>query len=429
MRAAACLVFLMIVCANGGAATIDNVDRLMLDLGRAEIGETVSFEGELLGGAVPGLVKLERIKLRAPGAEVLAVRERGPESLDYPRRHVFMGHSAEDPDVRIGLLFDPIGMRLSGSVASAEGLLSLALESEAGWRISAAEPASLLPRGVELEQSCGNVDWDQSHRAPVVEPRALDDVLPSAQRGSLRYGVLALDTDVEWLDRRFGDNTTAAAEWFEDLLVATNTVFESQLNLRMLQGQTFLRTLDDPYTVVSSPVEQAHLNEFGSHWENNFGGIQRTHAALVSGSSNSGNSASGIAWVNSYCENQSGGGSYSVNQLFWNSGVPVGASARLFAHELGHNLGSVHTHCYDPPVDQCYAVEPGCYSGPTSCPVEGSGTLMSYCNFGSGCGTPVRLELAPQVESLLNQAVNANTPSCLSTTAESLIYRDRFEGI
>jgi hypothetical protein len=282
---------------------------------------------------------------------------------------------------------------------------------------------------VTLEQQCGNVDLDQSDRMPPYQPDALAGVFRD-RRGSLRYGVLALDTDVAWLQNRFSDNDgvdeVAAAEWFEDLLMTTNTLFESQLNLRMLQGDTFLRTSSDPYAVESSGASGAHLNEFGTYWQNNYGNIDRSHAALVSGNSNSGNSASGIAWVNSYCRYQSGGGSYSINQLFWNPGVPIGASARLFAHELGHNLGSFHTHCYNPPIDQCYAQESGCYSGPTSCPSEGSGTLMSYCNFGSGCGTANRLELAPGVASVLNQAIDDNTPSCLSGDVP-VIYADRFE--
>lgn len=430
MRAAVCLVLLTIVCAKGGAATIDNVDRLVLDLSRAKIGQVLEFDGALLGGAVSGPVTLERVRLRAPGAGVYVLRGSGPEPLDYPRRHVFMGRSLDNPRVRIGVLFDPIGMRLSGNVASPEGLKALNLVTDAGWRITARTPRSLLPDGLELTQTCGNVDFDQSDRHPSFESDALDGVFPASSRGSLRYGVLALDTDTQWLDRRFNDNTTEAAEWFEDLLVATNTLFESQLDLRMLQGDTFLRTDSDPYTVESSGASGSHLSEFGSYWQNNFSGIARTHAALVSGNASSGTSASGIAWIDSYCRYQSSGGSYSVNQLFWSGSVPVVASARLFAHELGHDLGSVHTHCYDPPIDQCYASEPGCYSGTTSCPAEGSGTLMSYCNLSTGCGpsNPNRLELAPAVEAVMNDRVQANTPSCLSTDAgETAIFEDRFE--
>ena len=49
---------------------------------------------------------------------------------------------------------------------------------------------------------------------------------------------------------------------------------------------------------------------------------------LLSGNGSSGNSASGIAWVDSYCQTSSNGGSYSTNQIFTNSGI---ANARVTA--------------------------------------------------------------------------------------------------
>lgn len=407
-----------------------SVEALLSALGEADVGESLTVDGRLLGGMIEGPVRLERVDLRVPGARVHVIRDGRATTLSYPQRHLFAGGGVEHGGVRVGLLFDPRDSRLQGAVAGPQGLRRLSL-SEDARQLNAVDSRANLPEGVELDISCGNVSMDQSERAPSLAHDPLAGVFDSGARGQLRYGVLAIDTDQEWLDRRFGNDKTAAAEWLEDLLMFTNTVFEAQLDLRMLQGETFLRVGSDPYDETGSPASPAQLQEFGSYWSANFDDVARTHAALVSGLSATSTSASGIAWVNSYCEYQSTGGSYSVNQLFYSSSVPVDVSARLFAHELGHNLGSVHTHCYDPPIDQCYAQENGCYSGPTSCPGGGdnAGTLMSYCNI-QGCGSNNQnlLQLAPRVETLLDQVVTDNTPSCLATdVGTTLIFRDRFE--
>ena len=193
----------------------------------------------------------------------------------------------------------------------------------------------------------------------------------------------------------------------------------------MLRGTTFLRVdpdvpptfNDDPFNNTDSPASSAQLNEFGNYWQNNQSAVPRAFALLLSGKSSSGFSASGIAWLDRYCDNNvSGGASYSINQAFWNSGISIGSSLRIIAHELGHNLGSAHTHCYSPPVDQCYRAESGCYSGSVSCPGAGPGTLMSYCNFGApngaNCGSN-QLVFHPTVITRIGQSIAANTPACI----------------
>lgn len=421
----------MFVCGLMSSAIavepVSSTAGLVAAMRAAAVGDDLAVEGSLFGGAVSGVVRLQRIESRAPGASVLVVDNGRARLLDYPRRQVFTGRVVDRPGVRVGLLFDPVGLRITGAIVGPGGIRSLGLSGDDGLRITATEPAAVLPAGVALEVSCGNAGMGRSGRMAVPGKDPVTGLFDRSSRGSLRYGILAIDTDAEWLSLRFGDDTVAAAEWLEDLLVVTNTLFEAQLDLHMLQGDTYLRVGTDPYSETGSPANFDQLQEFGTYWANNFGGVQRTHAALVSGKSSSEFSASGIAWVDSYCVNQSSGGSYSVNQLFRSASVPVASSARLFAHELGHNLGSEHTHCYNPPVDQCYAQEPGCYDGPTSCPSGGgAGTLMSYCNV-NGCGEN-QLLLAPEVESLMGQRIDANTPTCLAAgSGDLVIFSDRFE--
>ena len=406
---------------------VDDVALSWGSLAALEVGERFSVPAVPLGGQRLGTVRFERIALRGPGARVRVVEAGVERVLDRSGRVILMGRPVDGSDVRVGLLVDPEGRQATGAVYGPAGLEMLrGYATETGFWLRAYRPDVLLPDGREIQASCGNHDLE-GLAGPVKGP-APSGSSPAARGDSLRLGLLAIDTDSEWLAQRFDDDTAAAMDWIEELMVVTNTIFEADLGLRLLQGDTLLRVGNDPYEEDSSPASSAELQEFGTYWQDNKAGIERTHAALISGKSSAENTASGIAWVNTYCREQSTGGSYSVNQLFTADWIGVVSSARLFAHELGHNLGSVHTHCYDPPVDQCFNAESGCYSGPVSCPDGGSGTLMSYCNFGSpngaDCGAN-QLTLAPTVAALIGDRMEANFPGCLFE--DQAIFRDRFE--
>jgi len=93
-------------------------------------------------------------------------------------------------------------------------------------------------------------------------------------------------------------------------------------------------------------------------------------------------------------------------------------SVDVVAHEIGHTLGSPHTHCYTPPVDMCWGGgTPPCYPG-SFIPMEG--TILSYCHIGSYS----RLEFHPRVITVLRVA--ALNAACLAVvpTAQSDIYED-----
>jgi hypothetical protein len=145
------------------------------------------------------------------------------------------------------------------------------------------------------------------------------------------------------------------------------------------------------------------LNEFGAYWKDNMGHVERQFAAMLSGRNINNGYFSGIAWVDQFCEyGRSWGaqtpGSFSYNAI--GSSRTAGNTAIYLGHEIGHNMGSPHTHCYDPPVDGCYnAGSSSCYSGTTECPAGGPGTIMSYCHL-AGCGTS-NSEFHPTVQSLI----------------------------
>jgi hypothetical protein len=251
---------------------------------------------------------------------------------------------------------------------------------------------------------------------------------------SLHTATIAVDTDNELLGLKFGNDTLAATNYIAQLFAGLNVIYERDLRVRLLQGTTFLRVAaPDPYPSTSADAAFTKLSEFTGHWSSNHGGVTRALAMMLSGKQSSAFSASGIAWVNALCSSGSG---YSFNQVFKFAGSTAAHDVFVVAHEIGHNFGSPHTHCYSPPIDTCYD-QSGCYSGPNACPAPQTingvpnvrGTLMSYCHLLGGCAaaqvfhpTTVAL-LDPLVEQQVGQCVfpQATPPPCSVAEQELLL--------
>lgn len=379
-------------------------------------------------------IRFEPFALYSPRAKIWEVVN--GERREIPRDGAvrFLGHS-EDGKTRVGLSMR--GPELYAFVVSPGGAFRLTgPDGNGAFAVEDATPTA----GLRFE-GCG------SEHLPV--PDSVLDAMDAAATnlgaqlgtglgasgqplggGASRQAILAVDTDTELMSEKFSNSTSSALAFISDLFVALNTMYERDLDLSLLQGDTTLRVGSDPFNNTDTPASQAQLEEFGSWWSTNQGAVDRVFAMLLSGKSSAPNSGSGIAWIDGYCENQSMGGGYSINQIFTGN-FPADQSARLVGHELGHNAGSPHTHCYIPPVDTCYRAEAGCYSGAVSCPGGSNGTVMSYCNFsppnGAGCGSN-SLEFHPTVQTLIEGFILLHQPNCVTNpTALDPIFDDGFE--
>lgn len=125
-----------------------------------------------------------------------------------------------------------------------------------------------------------------------------------------------------------------------------------------------------------------------------------------------------IAYVNALCGNFR----YSYSGVnFAYSNVPTYSwNIEAMTHEIGHNLGSPHTHdCAwngnNTRIDGCGPASgnPGngtCAAGPLP---SGGGTIMSYCHLVSSIGINFTKGFGPQPGALIRNTINART--CLGT--------------
>ena len=170
-------------------------------------------------------------------------------------------------------------------------------------------------------------------------------------------------------------------------------------------SEIFAWDVVDPYT---GPSTSDYLNQF----RNNLGGVYNGDLAHLVGYKGNG----GIAYVDVLCNATYGIGYSDINSSYAN--VPTYSwTIEVVTHEIGHNLGSRHTHdCVwngnNTAIDGC---GPAAGYG-NSCgggPLPNSGTIMSYCHLVSGVGIDFNLGFGPQPGDLIrNRVYNA---SCLSS--------------
>jgi hypothetical protein len=280
---------------------------------------------------------------------------------------------------------------------------------------------TLEPVQRQTQEADGPVSWTcGQEELPTVFPEVAV-AMPAVHAmslGTLHTATVAVDTDNEFMSLKFSNNETNATAYIADLFATINVMYERDLNVRLLVGTTFLRTTADPYTQGPDPTygtaRGVQLNEFSNYWATNHDGVPRALAAMLSGKQPSSSSASGIAWLTGLCSTNIG---YSFSQVF--KITYLAGDASIVGHEIGHNFGSPHTHCYSPPIDTCYNAEGGCYSGSTSCPAAATvngvpnvkGTIMSYCHVLGGCSASMVFH--PTVEAYIDPIMTSKIGICL----------------
>lgn len=161
-----------------------------------------------------------------------------------------------------------------------------------------------------------------------------------------------------------------------------------------------------PYT---GPSSGNYLTQFRNHLDGNYNG-DLAHLVGFGG-------GGGVAYLNVLC-NSFLGVAYSGIGSSYND-VPVYSwTVMVIAHEIGHNVGSRHTHACawngnNTAIDGC-GPEAG-YSEGCDGPLPSDGTIMSYCHLISGVGIDFDLGFGDQPGSLMVDKVD--NAACLGPCA------------
>jgi hypothetical protein len=200
-----------------------------------------------------------------------------------------------------------------------------------------------------------------------------------------------------------GSDTTTTTNWLTAIHNNIATLYNND-DIKIALNEVFVWTTADPYTGTPN----ANLASFRANRQTFNGDL----AHLVNQPS-----TTSVAYVNSLCTTSRH--AYSGASQTYNN-VPVYSwTIEAMTHEMGHSLGSPHTHACawngnSTAIDGCGAQagypEGTCPTGPIPSPSV-KGTIMSYCHLLSGVGINFANGFGPQPGALIRNTVDSK--SCL----------------
>jgi hypothetical protein len=320
------------------------------------------------------VLDLTRFEVFTAGSVIEHVTASGPKPLSAPKSLLLRGSVSGAPESHAMLAIYPTmvhgRIELGGQVylftllPGADGSGSPVRVNATGTLAMSVVPTTLLTPPEPW--ACGTTDPTSIRK---VAPRGSGKGAAATQV-SYRQISVALEGDTPYyLDH--GSDTTEATGYAEAVIAAVSDIYLRDLGVTMTIGRWKLWATTDPYTGTTSGTL---LSQFRSYWRSNNSSIQRTIAHLFSGE----NEIGGVAYLDGLCSTNNGYAVSGLNSIYTYPRSTYAWDTDVTAHEIGHNVGSPHTHSctWSPAIDSCYTAEGSCFTGSKAV----KGTIMSYCH-------------------------------------------------
>jgi len=235
--------------------------------------------------------------------------------------------------------------------------------------------------------------------------------------------------EIDYFTRETFASIDESIDWALSILMGVSLIYEEELNLKLTSNYAYVWDTNDPYNDYVDESSEM-LYAIKDKWNNDSDliNVERHMVHLFTKRQDTG--TGGIAFVNG-AGSASYGFGYSSNLTsdMEYSDIPSPFfhwNLLCTAHELGHNLGSMHTQwCGWPggPINNCVDLEestPGDCDSYTNNPTPEIGTIMSYChtwNQNEGGGITMKFDPLVQ-EVILAKASTLDLPVCEEESIE-----------